>query len=105
MTTKIRCGLKHDMFNKEPSEIDKWEKRLGLQEGVYKRVGRDKCETEEAWKDRWEEEKMKGVSSWGYVNREYKTVDIPGCAQRRETFGKEFMLDDAPTYLANHLRM
>ena len=43
---------------------------------------------------------MKGVSSWGYVNREYKTVDIPGCVQRIEAFGKEFMLDDAPTYLA-----
>jgi hypothetical protein len=100
MTTKIRWGLKHDRFDKEPSEIDKWEKRLGVKEGVHKRVGRDKCETEEAWKDRWEEEKMKGVSSWGYVNREYKTVDIPGCVQRIEAFGKEFMLDDAPTYLA-----
>ena len=58
MTTKIRWGLKHDRFDKEPSEIDKWEKRLGVKEGVYKRVERDKCETEEAWKDRWEEEKM-----------------------------------------------
>jgi len=28
MTTKIRLGLKHDRFDKEPSEIDKWEKRL-----------------------------------------------------------------------------
>ena len=58
MTTKIRWGLKHDSFDKKPSEIDEWEKRLGVKEGVYKRVERDKCETEEAWKDRWEEEKM-----------------------------------------------
>ena len=100
MTTKIRWGLKHDRFGKEASEIDRWEKSLGVEEGVYKRVGRAKCDTEEEWSSRWEEEKRKGVSSWGYVNREYKTADIPGCVERIEAFGKEWLVEDAPSFLA-----
>jgi len=47
MTTKIRWGLKQDRFDKEPSEIDKWENGLGVKEGVYKRVGTVNYNTEE----------------------------------------------------------
>jgi hypothetical protein len=99
---KYRTDVLDGFFGESDSGAKKWEKGLGVKEGVFVRQKFLAPSTEKEWSELWDYEREKGVGFSIKSGRHKGRYDIPECVERIEEFRQSWLLEEDPNVLGQN---